>query len=540
MTAAERYGLSALVLALLLAVTVRAPSVIYGDPVGRDIAEYASVSRNLQEGRGFQLDIKAYHAFETPVVHYSGYDRAPLFPFILNLFETMLGEAGRRVVSPFFFVLALALVFDLVRKFCSVSAAFWVTTLLGLHPGLLKLTVLPLSEPLLLFWLVFATWAALRLRNPWVTGSAAALCFLTRPSSLLPVAVISLAHLFPFQRGRSLRAWACFALMTLTGPLLLLWLNALNGAPVFLLPQSFLFRVLDHTDFVHTMNAGRVYDSPWALLSAEVPQVARRIAKHALDYLQALAGATKGLGAIVALGPLSIWGFVKRGWSRPMILLLAAGALDLAFYTSVWSTFDATRFTSIFILFAAGVLLAGTCLTLEDLHLPWRRNDNWRASAAVGFALAVLWGTAAAFSGYLTWSESAGRGPHRDPTARLWSREDSRKSVDWIERNSGDADDSVAISPARGSIASNVPWMINASTHHPSLLLPYDLNAEQLIAFLQAYDAGYVVIHAADWPAQYAEQLETLRVFLSVVDARLLFETGEVEIWKLPTVLSLP
>lgn len=540
MTAAERYGLPALVLALLLAVTVRAPSVIYGDPAGRDIAEFASISRNLQQGRGFQLDIKAYHAFETPVVHYSGYDRAPLFPFILNLFETALGETGRRVVSPFFFVLALALIFDLIRKVASVSIAFWVTALLGLHPGLLKLTVLPLSEPLLLFWLVFAVWASTRFRNPWVAGSAAALCFLTRPASVLPLAVISLAHLSSPQGGRSLRGWACFVLMAVTGPLLLLWLNMLNGAPALLLPQSFLLRVLDHTDFVHTMNAGRVYDSPGALLSAEGMQVARQIAKHGLYYLQALADSMHGLGAILLLAPLSVWGFVKRGWLRPLLWLLAVAGIDLLFYTLMWSTFDAMRFTSIFNLIAVAVLVAGACFVLEEVQLIRRKDDVWPASAAMGFALALLWGSASAFSGYLTWSESAGRGPHRDAIIDLWNRPDSIQTGVWISRNPEALDVAPPSELNQRPIATNVPWLMNTLTHHPCVLLPYDLNPDELVAFLQNYKAGYVVIHAGDWPEAHAEALQTLRVFLSVVEAELLFETGDVEIWKLPTVLSLP
>lgn len=540
MTAAERYGLPALVLALLLAVTVRAPSVIYGDPVGRDAAEYASISRNLQEGRGFTLDIKAYHAFETPVVHYSGYDRAPLFPFILNLFESALGDLGGRVVSPFFFVLALGLIFDLIRKYFSVSAAFWTVALLGLHPGLLELTVLPLSEPLLLFWLVFAGWASLRLRNPWVAGSAAALAFLTRPSSLLPAAVISLAFLLPLQGARSFRSWLYFALMTVTGPVLLVWLNALNDAPLFLLPQSFLFRVLDRADFVHTMNSGPLYESPVAVVVDEGVRVARQIAKHALYYLQALASATHGLGAVIVLVPLAVWGLVKKGLTRPASLVLAAGLIDLVFYTLVWSTFDASRFTSTFVLAVLAVIFFGACLSLDQFHLPIGGGEGWRASAAAGFSLALFWGAAAAFSGYLTWSESADRGPHRDPVARLWNREDSRRTVNWIQENSDPSEDDAPLAIDHGPVASNVPWMINVTTHHPSVLLPYDLDASELVAFLQAYDAGYVVLHAADWPAQYAEQIETLRVFLSVVEAELLFETGDVEIWKLPTVVTLP
>jgi hypothetical protein len=78
MDIAERHGRYALLLVLLLAAAIRAAPVTFKQPTGRDIVEYASIARNLHAGHGYRLDIKAFHATETPVVHYSGYDRAPL------------------------------------------------------------------------------------------------------------------------------------------------------------------------------------------------------------------------------------------------------------------------------------------------------------------------------------------------------------------------------------------------------------------------------------------------------------------------------
>ncbi len=534
MSAAERYGFSA----LLLALAVRVPAIVYGDPAGRDIAEYASIADSLQRGGGFQLDIKAYHANDTPVVHYSGYDRAPLFPVVLAGFETVAGDGGDRVVSPLLFLLALVFVFDLVRKYFSVSAAFWVTLLLGLHPGLMELSLLPLSEPLLLLTLTLTVWSALRLRNPWLAGISAALCFLTRPSSILAAGVVGVVFLFPFRGSRSFASLAGFLLLALSGPAALVALNVNYDALPFLLPQSFLFRVMDHSHMVHTMNEGRLYDSVFAVIEAEGPAVGKRIVRHAVHYVEALAHVTHGLGALLALFPLAIWGFGKWGKGRALGLLLTVGFIDLVFYGLVWSTFDADRFTSVLVFVSVAVIVLGTRLLLEDVPLRSTVARSPSVSSAICFVLAVLWLGASGFSGYLTWSESAGHGPSRNRLANLWDRADSREAMQWVKDNSLWVDAEAPMDPQRGALVSNEPWMVRARGQRAGVLLPYDLKREELITFLDSYDAGYVLIHAADWPGVHAEGFETLRAYLGESGAERLFRTGQVEIWKIASPLA--
>lgn len=533
MSAAERYGGAALLLALLLALAVRVPSIVYGDPSGRDIVEYDSIARNLLQGEGFQLDIKAYHAHDTPVVHYSGYDRAPLFPVVLAGFKFAIGETyGHRVVSPFLFLFALILIFDLIRKYFSISAAFWVTLLIGLHPGLMELSLLPLSEPLLTFSLAVTLWGALRLRNPWVAGFGVALCFLTRPSSLPAISLVGITFLFPYRGARSLGSLAIFGLTALMGPAMLVGLNIQNDALPFLLPQSFLFRVMDHSHMVHTMNEGRFYPSAGALLAEEGLVVAERIAKHALYYLQALGSAMRGIGALLVLMPLAVWGFLKYGKGRVAGLLFAVGFIDLVFYTLVWSTFDADRFTSVFLVVVASIVILGAFLLLEDVPLRSTSAGSMSTGSAFCGLLGFVWLGASLFSGYLSWSESEGAGPARNPLANLWNRNDSNALVDWMNGDSPEGPGTLSLD--QRSLASNVPWLLRHRCDVPGVLLPYDLEQNELEAFFDQCDVGGVVIHTADWPGRHVAGLESLLRYLHTSKSGKLFESHQVQVWKLP------
>jgi hypothetical protein len=397
----------------------------------------------------------------------------------------------------------------------------------------MELSLLPQSEPLLLFTLTLTLWAALRLKNPWLAGIAGALCFLTRPSSILAAGVAGLAFGIPFRGWRSVGSLAAFGLMASLGPAALVALNVNYDAPPFLLPQSFLFRVVDHSHTVHTMNEGRLYDSLTPLMTAEAPVVARRVARHALHYTRALGHVTHGLGALLALFPLALWGFGKWRKGRALSLLIAVGVVDQVFYALAWSTFDADRFTSVFVGVSVAVIVLGAWLLLEDVPLRSTVARSTSVSTAICVALAMLWLAACGYSGYLTWSESEGRGPSRNRLANLWGRADSREAMSWIQENLGRNREGGISADDTGTMVSNEPWMVRARGLHPSVLLPYDLERDALVTFLKSYDAEYVLIHAADWPGRYAEGFRTLRGYLGESGAERQFRAGQVEIWKL-------
>jgi hypothetical protein len=529
-----RYGFNALLLALLIAAAVRVLPVGFNQPSGRDIVEYESVARNLHLGLGYRLDLKIYRAADTPVVHYSGYDRAPLFPLTLALLHYAASEEmASRLIGPLLFLLMLVLVYDLVRKLSTVSAAFWTTTLIGVHPGLLALSLQPLTETQVLLFVVLALWALFRLEYPWVAGFAAALAFLTRPSSAVAFLAIGLACLTPPIRRRAPWGIVGFVLIALAGPALLVWLNRTYEAPLFLLPQSFLLRVLDHTHASHLMHAGEIHPIPWAMLGGNFPSVAYRVAKHALYYVQYLAGATQGLGAIVLLAPLSLWGFHSRGLLPVAVVALGVGLFDLAFYTLVPSTFDAPRFTSVFLLTASLVILAGLGLAFQSFR-DYSRDERWRrVPAFTGLALLLFWGASDAFSGYIEWREQLRGGPYRHRIEALWNRPDSLVWADAV-RPAG-------IVPRNGhAVLTNVPWFVHRVTHMPASLLPWDVTREDVLALIQRDRPTSVIVHAADWPAAHAAGMEAVREVMKELHAERVFRSGAIEHWRLEQTPSSP
>lgn len=526
--ASGRYGLNALVLALLIAAAVRAAPVAFNQPAGRDIVEYESMARNLHAGHGYRLDLKIYRADDTPVVHYSGYDRAPLFPLTLALLHYAApAHWASRLVGPLLFLLTLILVYDLVRKLSTPSAAFWTTALLGVHPGLLALSLQPLTETQVLLFVVLALWALFRLEYPWVAGFAAALAFLTRPSSAAAFAAIGLACLSPAIRRRSPWSVIGFVLIALAGPALLVWLNRTYEAPLLLLPQSFLLRVLDHNHVSHLMHAGEVYPTPWAMLGANLPAVGYQVAKHALYYVQHLAGAMNGLGALVLLAPLSLWGFSSRGLTPVAIVIFGAGLLDLALYKIIPSTFDAERFTSVFVMTSALVLLAGLGLAFQSFR-EYSRDERWRhVPALTGITLLVFWGGADAFTGYIEWRENLRGGPYRQPIEALWNRSDSRGWADSVSRNAVQARDAEPV-------LTNEPWFVHRATQSPVALLPWDVTKEDVLGLIERDRPASVLLHAADWPAAHAGGLDAARAAMVDLKAERVFHSGAVEQWNLP------
>lgn len=527
MSAAGRYGLNALLLALALAAAVRAVPVAQKQPIGRDIAEYASIARNLHSGAGYRLDIKAYHAVPTPVAHYSGYDRAPLFPFVLCLLEYVgPDDWAARLMGPLAFLLTLAFLFDLLRKFLPPGGAFGVTALLGLHPGLYELSMMPLTEPLVLLFLVITFWAVFRLENPWVAGFGAALAFLTRPSSALAAAAPALACLAPSMRRRRPWGFAAFAATALVGPALLIWLNRLYGAPALTLPQSFLFRVLDYAHVVHVRHEGGLHESPAALLRENLPAVLNRIARNALYYAQSLSAADRGVGALVLAAPAALWAVRGRRMAPAAVAALSAAVLDLGFYTLSWSTFDARRFTAVFVLAVSAVLLAGGWMALDALRPAPSDRRRVGAPGLAFLALALFWGASDAYSGYVAWREEAEGGPFRNLEETLWRREDSMEWRGWAG-----SDESLRAA-AGGSMVSNVPWLAYDVTGLPSVLIPWDLTVDEARDFLQTFDARFVLVHRADWPERYGAGRAALERVLGEGGWKRRFARDEVEFWE--------
>ena len=75
---------------VLLALGVRGLQAVLVPALPADAIEYQNVADNLRAGRGFVLDVKPYHAYDGPVVQYSGYVRPPGLPVLLATLQTAL------------------------------------------------------------------------------------------------------------------------------------------------------------------------------------------------------------------------------------------------------------------------------------------------------------------------------------------------------------------------------------------------------------------------------------------------------------------
>lgn len=528
MTANRGQGWKNLALVLAAAAAVRIAPAMFETQIGRDIAEYQAIARSLRAGGGFANPIKAYHQIKTPVAHYSGYDRAPLFPALLAAVEIALPErAASQAIGPILYLAALAFVFAAARRRFGERAALWSGLLLALAPGLVEISLLPLTEPLVLLLLALAIWAWWGKESAPLAGIACALAFLARPSAGLFMAAIGLAVAVKAREARAWRGLAMFAACALAGPALLLALNVANSAPPFQTPQNFLYRVIRFTHGQQYMHEGGIYPSCGALMADRGGEAIRQSAKNLIHYLEALADSVGGLGYLLPLALLAAAGAARRG--RAAAWIAAIGAADLALYSATWATFDAIRFVSVFEFCAILAVAAGICAAFEPLEettfAPWLR----RAAPLALAGIAIMWGGQGAWRSYIAVREWQLGRPYSNFMEPVWDGADARAMKGELlllksETKLG-ADD---------VIASNEPWMTNAWTEAPAVMTPYDLRPEEWLPQLDEWKAKFVLIHGADWPPKYRPNMEALKAALAGAGWDRVASSGAVELWRRP------
>ncbi len=533
MKSGERYGFGWLAVVLAVGVIVRLSPALFEIPLGRDIIEYRNIAENLQKGKSFTLDIKAYHAVATPVRHYSGYDRAPLFPLVLRGLQFFLSpEMAGRVVGPALFLLILILAYDLVQRAQSAQAAFWTGLLVAVHPNLVEISLIPLTEILTLFLLTLALWGYFRRESPLLTGLACALAFMTHPSSLLVSVVFGAAYFLRFSRqscASSRFEFPIFLGMALLGPIGLAVINFASGAPIFLTPQNFLLRELSFTDHLHYFHQGRVYSSTWALLADQPGAVIKKILKNGYYYLKTFGGTNGGLGILLpGLVLASCWiAIVPR--ARRYFLPAALALTQLAFITCIWPTFDAERFLGS--VYLNTIFFTGLGISIASSALKERIPDSPARHAMTVFLSTVilLWLVQDADRSYQAWREWTMGSPYSNNLEALWQNE-SVKNIEndlKILRDRGAfTDDTI--------IASNEPWLAHQIAHCPTVIIPYDLERNEWMDFLDRWKARYVLIHRGDWPNGSMNHLNELEQSLAVRQWKRIPEQGELDLWQNP------
>lgn len=470
----SRYGLW---LVLVVALAIRLGPMFFQPQVGRDISEYQNLAENILAGRGFILDIKAYWAMPTPVVHYGLYERPLLLPMLLALLRKFASPlAASQLLGPFLFLGTLALIYQTLRRVIGPGVALAAGILLALHPALFQLSLSPLSEGATMLMLAFAIWAYYGRRSAWLTGLACSLAFLARPSMLLMAALFGLAYLVQAIRQRQARHLALFAFFALIGPLWMMALNHAMGAPLLLAPQSFLFRVLNFQDGLHYFHRGMIYSSTGELLKAHGGEVGYLIALNALNYARALIK-PEGLGLLIALMPLAVVGLWQGRPLRRFGWLGAIALADLALYTVSWATFDANRFLGIPYLVLITLTVVGVYEILDRGPLLGRRGA-WRSAAAYAtMAVAVVWLGLDVQSGYYAVREWKLGKYYSNPMAQLESSPEAAAFAKALVEQA--AGQNQIGSSRKVIVASNDPWLVQSMTNLPAAKIPFDLQGKE-------------------------------------------------------------
>lgn len=504
--------------AMLCAIAIRLPFVLYEIPVSRDTTEFQNVARHLNNGDGFTLTIRAYYQFDAPVTHYAGFVRPWMLPLMLAGGQTVFSEAFvSRVLPPTLFITALAWIYFALIRCYSVAAAFCAVLVLAVHPGLRQLSLTPLSELTVIFFIALAVWGHVRWKSPTLVGFACALAFLSRPSAAVAAIAFGAAYVAQSVRTSSVRPLALYGGMFLIGPAVAGVINVWHAAPLLQMPQNFLFRVVHFSDGVHYFHRRPVYDSAVSFLGDNAGLALASIANNTISYAMQISTGQAGLTYLLPLVPLAIIGALGSSRRGLVTMLAAIGALDLAVSCLTWSTYDAVRFPLVLIFTWIPWIVAESWEGLAPLARV--RGAAWRFVPPFVIGVVVcLWGLRDLHAGVVAFRE------HRQgaPLAyydELWDSADVRAM-----RSKLPSHDAV--------VASNEPWLTYRLTGQPSALVPYDLTADEWLAFLRGLGATHVLVHAADWPKAYEGNRVALTAALERGNWRRVAEHGPLQLWS--------
>lgn len=528
-----RYGLW---LVLALALLVRLVPMFCERQVGRDVIEYQNLAENMHAGRGFTLDIKAYWATPTPVVHYGLYERPVLLPVLLALLRTVAPPlSASQLIGPLLFLLTLALIYQTLFRTIGPGAAFSAGVLLALQPTLFGLSLMPLSETTTMMAMALIVWAFYASRSAVFTGLACSVAFLARPSMLLVTVILGVVYLIRAVRSRRPAPLLQFSAFALVGPFWLVWFNHANGAPLLLLPQSFLFRVMNFQDQLHYFHQGPLYASTSALLKAQGDEAARLVSLNGFHYAQAFVSSA-GLGLLVAFIPLAVAGLCQAPPLRRYLWLVLFALADLILYTASWATFDAGRFLAIPYLLLITLIAIGTHEVLDREPL-FKHRGAWCSAATCAFlAVALVWLGMDGWSGYVSYHEWRIGEPRSSQIKMLWRA----PGVSELTAALGKLSKSLPPAAPKPIVATNEPWMIYDKTGLPAAKIPYDLRGREWLNHIAQAGASLVVIHLGDWPEQYDENLAELFKELTLGGWSPWYNSGQIQAWRRPLKSPAP
>jgi hypothetical protein len=240
------------------------------------------------------------------------------------------------------------------------------------------------------------------------------------------------------------------------------------------------------------------------------------VANNAASYALQMVAGQSGLMYLLPLVPLAIIGAIGSPRRELVTLLAVIGALDLTVSTLTWSTYDGWRFLLVFAFTWIPWIIAESWEALTELARGSGRR--WRSVPAFVIAVVVgVWGLRDLAAAFVAFREHQ----HDRPLVwydELWDSPDVRAMKPRL--------------PTQGAvIASNEPWLANRLTGRPAALVPYDLNPEEWMPFLQRIGATHVFLHGGDWPQPYDSNRQSLLASLAASGWRRVAEQGQLQLW---------
>ncbi len=438
---------------VLAGFTVRAPFAIGRVHLTPDSILYLNIAGNVASGRGYVSSIKLHHVDDANVVHSAWRDCPPLYPLLSGAVMRLGGGlTALTMVNALLVSLASGLVFLIGERLFDRRTGLLAGVAAALAPNLFRAGMTPMSDALALALGLSALALVVRGKPSSLTcavaGGLSGLAALTRhPYAVLAAALI----VYCFRKSRR-SGLACAAGVAPAAVLV-----ALTSPSV----QSLHFCVASFSSAMWDYGTGIV-----PLYFAHHPAfVATAFLKNLWFYSADLFFGLRGF-FLLSVGLLMWVARAKQKQIGPAHrLMLIVAALNLVLYSAVWSVppVKGSRF-----------LLLSYCLTLPfcaaGLIRVW---DRWgllgkRATAAICAVTAVVyvWGCATA---YVSTSDCK-----RLPAA----------AITLVESSLG----------PNAVVASNNPWEVSYSTGLPTVLLPRNLDEDELARFVRRYRVQGIVL----------------------------------------------
>ncbi|HYK87293.1 MAG TPA: hypothetical protein VE398_00890 [Acidobacteriota bacterium] len=505
----------------LLLMIIRIPALIGPANLSQDATEYIDIARNVADGDGLVLKIRAYFLGDGYTLPYpSASLRSPLFPYLMGKTYAMLRSPGVfRWFNLGMFFLNMVLLVLILRRVLPFQLMAYSLLLIGLSEPMFLTSIFPWAEQTAFFWLLLALLlAGIELHRRWgwagatFEGFTSAMAGLSRPEYML-VSILFLAWLA--LRERRVLWVGAFLVGCLTPGIIVSALNFHDYGRIFL-PGDYLFRSRHYSSYFSweitaSAGAGGFVVSNWIW-------IVQRILHNAVNYIAKLIG-WKDLFALVLALPLVLRNAVQspESWRKQLLTFV-----PLAFfcaYCAIWAGIDRERY-----LLAVTTFLLPLCV--DEVHR-WSRAARrpWVRIACLGILVAnlpLLLGYTVAADFKLLHRKTVGERFYASENP-AWSNPDLAQLADWIRSNVG---------PNEVTCLEN-PFLVNYQTGRLTLLLPERTKREEFLKFLRYYSVRYWVNNKVLTKYRPAD-LAGLERVVQESGAREVARCGTFQVWRIP------